>query len=321
MNCRKKDELSLLRKAGGNGAYGEFHVLQELWLEMQQHRPQPQNWFTINQATLLRELGINARSLPNRIELYSKTCGIQFEKITKTIANVSYINWKITLPKSLIFIDPSRLKSVAIGKGIGKGIGIAAEIPAPLAPVPTPPKTPPAKEPKAAKRKTTFEDSAVHDMAKFVAACPGDWKFDEMKYWHGQAVQASNKGHKYINWITAVKGWRRDKPEQFKQWKARQGSGGNGGGPWGASKTQCGVEVVREGVRYGCQLKKGHDGPHEFEELYSGTGVRPSGPARIDKGPQRLNTVLDCEGLNVKPGEEARGKTDVSHETGGGNGI
>jgi len=319
MNCRKKDSLSLLRKVGGNAAYGQFHVFQELWLEMQQHRPQAQNFFIINESTLLKELGINARSFPKHIEMFHQTCGIQFEKICKTIANVSYINWKITIPKSLIFIDSSRLKNtpkgIGIGKGIGKGIGIDQEKPdqaAPPAPTSTP-DTQAEKPRKSGKRKTSFEDSNVHDMGNFVAACPPDWKFDEVKYWHGQAAKSSNKGNKYINWVAAVKNWRKDEPDQFAKWKATHG--GEKGGPWGASKAQCSAHYERDGQRFGCQLKEGHDGPHEFEELYQGVGIKTSGPGRVDVGPQRIVKVLDCEGLDVKPGEPSPGKSDVSHGT------
>jgi len=103
MNCRKKDGLSLLLKAGGKEGYGAFWIIQELYMEMQIHKDEPVNFFIINEATLLKELQINCRSFPKLIELFSETIGILFEKIPKTIGNVSYMNWKITLPKSLIF--------------------------------------------------------------------------------------------------------------------------------------------------------------------------------------------------------------------------
>lgn len=106
--------LSLLIQVGGNDAYGLFWRLQELYLEAQIHKPNTCDSFIINEGSLVKELGINRRRLPKVIDMFSETCAIQFKNNPKTIRNVLYNNWHITLPKALIFMNKRNQKNAHI---------------------------------------------------------------------------------------------------------------------------------------------------------------------------------------------------------------
>ena len=124
MNCRKKEGLSSLIDLGGNESYGIFFRLYELYMEMQTHKEEYTDNFSINESTLVKELGINCRSLPKHIDMLSQTCGIVFHMNTQTIGKHSYNIYNCTLPKSLIFISRRNHNVANKNKNKNKSIDI-----------------------------------------------------------------------------------------------------------------------------------------------------------------------------------------------------
>ncbi len=53
-------------------------------------------------------------------------------------------------------------------------------------------------------------------LEEFSAKLPEIWSEEEKSYWHERAVAYSNKGHKYINWVLAIKDWRKKNPNQYQ---------------------------------------------------------------------------------------------------------
>jgi len=124
----------------------------------------------------------------------------------------------------------------------------------------TPPKQPAAGK-KKGKRTQPFEASRHFDRAAFFADCPKEWSDGEKEYWYGQAGASSNRGNKYANWVLAVQNWRRSNPNQYPDWLKRQ--------PVKKKEVvpDCNRMKEEDGRRWQCQLKYGHDGPHQWTEL------------------------------------------------------
>ena len=202
MNCRKKEGLSLLIKVGGNEGYGMFWRLQELYAEMQIHKQECTNFFTINEASLVKELGINRRRLLKVMQLFSETCAIVFENIPKTIGYLSYNNIKITLPKSLIFMTKRIPKKGHSEESKSKKENKSK-----------------SKNKNGAERKTLFKNSQHYEYSVFREALK-DWEEEKVKHYYRAAKEyCEAKGMKYIDWVSAVRNWDRMRPGEWKKGK------------------------------------------------------------------------------------------------------
>lgn len=109
MNCTKKDGLASLIEAGGFEAYGRFWAFMELFYTMQINKDEHSETVIINERTILSHLGMNVRSLPKLLAMFTECLGIVSTKFPKSFGIV----YETTIPNSLSYLR-NRIRKTAI---------------------------------------------------------------------------------------------------------------------------------------------------------------------------------------------------------------